>query len=71
MNFWEQFAIYQASAALNTLLVRYGRKYLRPEETAAAMLLIAMLADLPQRIQSGGPGAALEPPDAQMFIKQE
>lgn len=69
MNFWESFALYQLSAGLNMVITRFGKKYLTPEEMGAAMLLIAAVASLPERIHSGT-AAALEPPHPQMFLKQ-
>lgn len=61
MNFWEQFAIIQAQAALSVLIRRYAGKYFTTTELAAADLILSALADLPQRIHSGPiPGSLSE-----------
>lgn len=52
MNFWQQFAILQASAALHTLIRLFGQKYLTPEELAASDLVLDAITDLPQRIHN-------------------
>ena len=50
MNFWEQFAIAQASVALSTVIHIYGAKFFTAEELAATDVLVRALADLPNRI---------------------
>lgn len=54
MNFWEQFLLSQASAALHAVEIRYGAKYLTIDEQAAVSVVIDALIDLPRRIQQGG-----------------
>ncbi len=55
MNFWEQFAIAQASIALSTVIHIYGAKYFTAEELAATDVLVRALADLPNRINKPKP----------------
>lgn len=70
MDFWQMFAMSQVSSALTLLLIRFGSKYLTPEERAAVMLLMAAVAALPERIHSGTAAAMLEVPDASQMFKQ-
>ncbi len=50
MNFWEQFAILQASAALHAVVRKYAAKYFSPEELAAAEVVLDALTEIPARI---------------------
>jgi hypothetical protein len=53
MNFWEQFAMYQASAALNTIILKYAASYFTPEEMAACTIALNALSSLPERLHKG------------------
>lgn len=53
MNFWEQFLISQASAALHAILLKYASKYFTPEEQEALTIISTALIELPQRIHVG------------------
>lgn len=53
MNFWEQFAIMQAVAALHVVVRKYAGKYFTADELAAADVVLDALADLPSRISAG------------------
>lgn len=55
MNFWEQFALYQATAALHTVIRLFGAKYFTPEELAATDIVVDALASLPARIHNQPP----------------
>lgn len=61
MNFWEQFAIIQAQAALHTLIRKYV-KYFNSAEMQSLDVVIDALIDLPQRIS--GPAVELKTPVA-------
>lgn len=50
MNFWEQFALSQATAALHVVIRKYGTKYFSPEELTAVDTTVEALVDLPRRI---------------------
>ena len=50
MNFWEQFAILQASAALHAVVRKYAAKYFSPDELNAADVVLDALADIPRRV---------------------
>ena len=62
MNFWEQFAITQASAALHALVRKYSAKYFTPEEQAATDTVLDAIVDLPQRVHNANPGNPPIPP---------
>lgn len=49
MNFWEQFAILQASAALHAVMRKYASKYFTPEELTAADVVLDALTEIPAR----------------------
>lgn len=55
MNFWQQFAIQSATAALHTVIRQLGQKYLTKEELAAADIVLDGLADLPARVHGASP----------------
>ena len=55
MNFWEQFLLSQASAALHAIVRKYAGKYFTPEENAGADLILDALVDLPNRIHNAPP----------------
>lgn len=58
MDFWQQFAIQSAVAALHTVVRRFGQKYLTQEELTAADTVLDGLADLPARIHGTAPTPA-------------
>jgi len=59
MNFWQQFALMQASSALHAVIRLYGAKYFTPEELAASDMVLDAVTALPERIQT----AATPPPN--------
>lgn len=55
MNFWEQFLIIQAQAALHAVLQKYAAKYFSTEEQMALNTVADALIDLPRRIHDQPP----------------
>lgn len=55
MNFWEQFLLNQASAALHAVVRKYAGKYFTPEELTASDTVLEALVDLPERIHKAPP----------------
>ncbi len=49
---WEQFAIYEAAAALHAIFMQYAAKYFTVSENAAFSTVFTALADLPRRIHA-------------------
>jgi hypothetical protein len=52
MNFWQQFAITQASAGLHALIRLYGLKYFTPAELEASDIVLDAVTQLPERIHA-------------------
>lgn len=50
MNFWEQFALYQAQAGIHTILAKYGSDLFTPEEQATLAATGDLLTQIPMRL---------------------
>ncbi len=52
MSFFQQMMLSQATAALSATIRWYGAKYFTAPELGAADVVLAALADLPERIHT-------------------
>lgn len=58
MNFWEQFALYQAQAGFHTILAKYSGDLFTPAEQATLAAAGDLLTQIPMRISQGKTAAA-------------